>query len=108
MISARAIPIFDNLQELRFDKIKIDRSFVMSMGTNAESAKIVHSVIRLAKSLGLPTIAEGIEHKQAMNLIIDSGGEYGQGYYFAKALPAAEAGKLVEGAKSTPRARKPT
>ena len=97
-----------NLRELRFDKIKIDRSFVLSMGTNVESAKIVHSVIGLAKSLGLPTIAEGIEHLQTMNQIMQSGGEYGQGYYFSKALPAAEASKLVEGAKSAPRARKQT
>ena len=55
-----------NLRELRFDKIKIDRSFVLSMETNVESAKIVHSVIDLAKSLGLPTIAEGIEHVQTI------------------------------------------
>ncbi len=84
-----------NLRELRFDKIKIDRSFVMSMETDVESAKIVRSVIDLAKSLGLPTIAEGIEHVQTMNQIVQSGGEYGQGYYFSKALPAAEAAKLA-------------
>ncbi len=97
-----------NLHEIRFDKIKIDRSFVLSMETNVESAKIVHSVISLAKSLGLPTIAEGIEHLQAMNQIVQSGGEYGQGYYFSKALPAAEATKLVEGGRSAPKVRKPT
>jgi diguanylate cyclase (GGDEF)-like protein/PAS domain S-box-containing protein len=84
-----------NLRELHFDKIKIDRSFVLSMGTDAESAKIVHSVINLAKSLGLPTIAEGIEHVAAMNQIVQSGGEFGQGYYFSKAMPAAEAERLV-------------
>ena len=84
-----------NLRELRFDKIKIDRSFVMSMETDVESAKIVRSVIDLAKSLGLPTIAEGIEHVQTMNQIVQSGGEYGQGYYFSKALPAAEAARLA-------------
>ena len=84
-----------NLREIRFDKIKIDRSFVLSMETNVESAKIVHSVINLAKSLGLPTIAEGIEHAQTMDQIVQSGGEYGQGYYFAKAMPAAEAAKLA-------------
>ncbi len=84
-----------NLRELRFDKIKIDRSFVMSMETDVESAKIVRSVIDLAKSLGLPTIAEGIEHVQTMNQIVQSGGEYGQGYYFSKALPAAEAAELA-------------
>ena len=97
-----------NLRELRFDKIKIDRSFVLSMETNIESAKIVNSVIDLAKSLGLPTIAEGIEHVQTLNRIVQSGGEYGQGFYFSKALPAAEATKLAEGAKSIPKALKQT
>ena len=86
-----------NLRELRFDKIKIDRSFVLSMGTNEESAKIVHSVLDLAKSLGLPTIAEGIEHAQAVKQIMASGGVYGQGFYFGKAMPAEEADRLVRG-----------
>jgi diguanylate cyclase (GGDEF)-like protein/PAS domain S-box-containing protein len=84
-----------NLRELHFDKIKIDRSFVLSMQSNAGSAKIVHSVIALAKSLGLPTIAEGIEHREAMKEVIQSGGEYGQGFYFGQAMPAADAAKLV-------------
>ena len=97
-----------NLREIRFDKIKIDRSFVLSMESNVESAKIVRSVIELARSLGLPTIAEGIEHVQTLNQIVQSGGEYGQGYYFSKALPVAEATKLAEGAKSPRKARKQT
>jgi diguanylate cyclase (GGDEF)-like protein/PAS domain S-box-containing protein len=89
-----------NLRELRFDKIKIDRSFVLSMGTDIESAKIVHSVLDLAKSLGLPTIAEGIENAQAVKQIMASGGEYGQGFYFGKAMPAEEAGKLAHSTRA--------
>jgi len=77
-----------NLRELHFDKIKIDRSFVLAMQKDAGSAKIVRSVIDLAKSLGLPTIAEGIEHLDVMQQIVQSGGEYGQGFYFGKAMPA--------------------
>ena len=86
-----------HLRELRFDKIKIDRSFVLAMDNDVESAKIVHSVIALAKSLGLPTIAEGIEHSNAMKQIVEGGAEYGQGYYFGKAMPADEAEKLIRG-----------
>ncbi len=84
-----------SLHELHFDKIKIDRSFVTSMQSNAGSKKIVHSVIDLANSLGLPVIAEGIEHRQAMQEIVKRGGEYGQGYYLGKAMPADEADALV-------------
>ena len=95
-----------NLQELHFDKIKIDRSFVLSMHSNPGSAKIVRSVIDLAKSLGLPTIAEGIEHREAMQEIMHSGGKYGQGFYFGKAMPAAEATQLVRSGAVDPRIRK--
>ena len=89
-----------NLRELHFDKIKIDRSFVLSMGTSVDSAKIVHSILDLAKSLGLPTIAEGIEHAQAVKQIMASGGEYGQGFYFGKAMPAEEAKELAAGGRT--------
>jgi EAL domain-containing protein (putative c-di-GMP-specific phosphodiesterase class I) len=85
-----------NLRELHFDKIKIDRSFVLSMQTNSSSGKIVHSVLELAKSLGLPAVAEGIEHQDAVRQIMRSGGEYGQGFYFGKAMPAARASALVD------------
>ncbi len=96
-----------NLRELKFDKIKIDRSFISSMQTNAGSAKIVGSVIDLAKSLGLPVIAEGIESRQEMQEIVRRGGEYGQGYYFGKAMPARDASSFVQGGWQKPtRARK--
>ena len=95
-----------NLRELHFDKIKIDRSFVLSMHSNAGSAEIVRSVIALAKSLGLPMIAEGVEHREAMQEIMLSGGEYGQGFYFGKAMPAAEATQLVRGIAIDRRTRK--
>ena len=84
-----------SLHELRFDKIKIDRSFVTSMQSNAGSRKIVHSVIDLANSLGLPVIAEGIEDRKVMQEIVKRGGELGQGFYLGKAMPAEEADALV-------------
>lgn len=84
-----------NLREFHFDKIKIDRSFVQSMKDNVENARLVRSIIGLAKNLGLPTVAEGIEHIDALRNIIEGGGEFGQGYYFAKALPASEALALL-------------
>ena len=95
-----------SLRELHFDKIKIDRSFVLSMHSKAGSAQIVRSIIDLAKSLGLPTIAEGIEHREAMQEIMHSGGEYGQGFYFGRAMPAAEATQLVRGIAIDPGTRK--
>lgn len=80
-----------NLRELKFDKIKIDRSFIASMRADSDSAKIVDSVIDLARKLGLPVTAEGIEHRQAAEDIKSRGAQYGQGYFFGKAMPAAQA-----------------
>jgi sensor c-di-GMP phosphodiesterase-like protein len=60
------------------------------------SAKIVGSVIDLAKSLGMQAIAEGIEHVEELQEIIRRGGEYGQGFFFGKAIPAAEATLLAQ------------
>ncbi len=51
----------NHLRELKLDKIKIDRSFIQSMNEEPESAKIVNAILGLARSLGLPTTAEGIE-----------------------------------------------
>lgn len=85
-----------NLRSLQFDKIKIDRSFITSMLGNSNQALIVDSVIDLARNLGLPVIAEGIEHQQEMQEIIRRGGEFGQGFYFSKAIPAAEAAIMAQ------------
>jgi EAL domain-containing protein (putative c-di-GMP-specific phosphodiesterase class I) len=90
---------FSNLYELRelhFDKIKIDRSFVQTMASSSGSEKVVHSIIELAKSLGLPTIAEGIEDQSTVLQVLRNGGEFGQGFLFGKAMPAAEAMRLIE------------
>jgi diguanylate cyclase (GGDEF)-like protein/PAS domain S-box-containing protein len=84
-----------HLRELRFDKIKIDRSFILSMQSNPESAKIVNAIIGLTKSLGLTTTAEGIEDANAMMRMIESGCEFGQGFHFGKAVPASEVAELI-------------
>jgi diguanylate cyclase (GGDEF)-like protein/PAS domain S-box-containing protein len=90
-----------HLRELRFDKIKIDRSFVMAMEADPESAKIVNSVIALARNLGLPTVAEGVEQRETLNLLVRDGAQYGQGHFFGKAMPAADIDRLLGVATET-------
>ncbi len=85
-----------HLRELRFDKIKIDRSFVQSMAHNTESEKIVDAILSLAKSLGLPSVAEGIENPDVLQHLADMGCEFGQGYYFGKAMTAEQAKILLD------------
>jgi diguanylate cyclase (GGDEF)-like protein len=80
-----------HLRELKLDKIKIDRSFVNSIHDNPDSNKIVTAILGLARSLSLPTTAEGIEDSETVTRMQALGCDIGQGYYFGKAMPAQEA-----------------
>lgn len=83
-----------HLRELNFDKIKIDKSFVMTMRDSEESSKIVDAILGLSKSLGMTTTAEGIETVASLDRLTAMGCDFGQGYHFAKPLTAEEAGAL--------------
>jgi diguanylate cyclase (GGDEF)-like protein/PAS domain S-box-containing protein len=78
------------LRDLKFDSIKIDRTFVTNLVRQVESAKIVSIIHTLANSLELETIAEGIEDEQTFDAVRRIGCEYGQGYYFSPAVPASD------------------
>jgi EAL domain-containing protein (putative c-di-GMP-specific phosphodiesterase class I) len=84
-----------HLRELKFDKIKIDRSFVQSL-ENEESAKIISAIIGLGQSLGIVTTAEGIENLGNSEWLAERGCTYGQGYLFGPPVPALAATKLIE------------
>jgi len=85
-----------HLQMLPIDKIKIDSSFVRAMGADADSRKIVAAVVGLGHSLGLPTVAEGVEDVAAAIAVAELGCDIGQGYLFGKALPVAQATALAQ------------
>lgn len=85
----------NHLREFRFDRVKIDRSFITSLNDNVESAKIVETIINLAKGLGLTAVAEGVEDPSVLQHLIDRGCEFGQGYFFGKAMAAEDASKLL-------------
>ncbi len=85
----------NHLRELRFDKVKIDKSFILSMRNDPESAKIVNAILGLTRSLGLATTAEGIEDADAMRRMIEGGCEFAQGFYFSEAVPADEVADLI-------------
>ena len=80
-----------HLRELDLDRIKIDQSFIQSINRDPESLKLVNVILGLAKSLDLPTTAEGIEDADVLERTVKAGVDTGQGYYFSRALPAAEA-----------------
>lgn len=79
------------LHRLPFDTLKIDRSFVYSVGESGENSEILQTIISLAKSLKKKVIAEGIETETQLSLLQNLGCDYGQGYLLAKPLTKEKA-----------------
>lgn len=75
------------LQSFALDKIKIDRSFVMEMETNARTRTIVALIASIAGSLGATTVAEGFETQAQLDLVVAAGCQSAQGYYFSRPVP---------------------
>lgn len=75
------------LKKLPVDAIKIDKSFVMDMATDTDSAVIVQSTIDLAHDLGLQVVAEGVESQQIYDLLVAIGCDTLQGYHIGRPLP---------------------
>ncbi len=90
-----------HLQLLPIDKLKIDASFVRAMGGDTESRKIVAAVIGLSHSLGLLTVAEGVEDAGTAALLRDLGCDVGQGWLYGRPAPEDAVGALLfEAARS--------
>ena len=83
------------LQKFPFDKIKIDQSFIRSLETNPDSAAIVRAVTALGESLGMMTVAEGVETESQLRQITDDGCRQVQGYLTGRPLPFADASILI-------------
>lgn len=78
------------LRSFPIDYLKIDRSFIMDLGSSHESRSLVASIIAMSKALGIKTIAEGIESKRQLAILgsLDCG--FYQGFYFSKPMFADE------------------
>jgi EAL domain-containing protein (putative c-di-GMP-specific phosphodiesterase class I) len=84
---------YSSLARLRYmpvDVLKIDRTFIREVHHDPQSASMVSAIIALASNLGMLPLAEGIETEQEWRFLADRGCEYGQGFYFSKALPPDE------------------
>jgi diguanylate cyclase (GGDEF)-like protein/PAS domain S-box-containing protein len=83
------------LQAFPFDKIKIDRAFVMNLGRNPQSAAIVRAVIGLGHGLEMSIVAEGVETQEQLSFLAEQGCDAVQGYFIGKPLPIRQYGAMV-------------
>jgi diguanylate cyclase (GGDEF)-like protein len=78
------------LRNMPLRELKIDKSFVMSLPENAQNEAIVRTTVKLAHSLGLEVVAEGVENEEALRLLAGAGCEQAQGFFMSKPLAPAD------------------
>jgi EAL domain-containing protein (putative c-di-GMP-specific phosphodiesterase class I) len=83
------------LQHYPVDILKIDQSFISSMGVSKESSEIVRTIVTMAHNLGKTVIAEGVETAEHFTMLKTLQCAYGQGYFFSKPLDGKAAGMLL-------------
>jgi PAS domain S-box-containing protein len=84
-----------HLQSLKFDELKIDRSFVRGMLEERNCRKIVAAIIGLGQSLGLVTVAEGVETEEQADMLIWLGCELGQGWRYGRPQAAGTIPQMI-------------
>lgn len=88
---------FSRLRSLPVDGVKIDRSFVAGSADSVTDRILLRSIIELVGSLGLATVAEGIEDEARLELLAELGCDYAQGFHIARPVPMAQlVGLLAE------------
>jgi len=95
------------LQKFPFDRLKIDRSFVASLGTTGNAGAIIQSIVTLGHALGMRVLAEGVETNEQRVLLRLAGCDEMQGFLFAKACPAEAIDKILARPTARASARRP-
>ncbi|KAB0495777.1 sensor domain-containing phosphodiesterase [Pseudomonas vancouverensis] len=74
------------VHQYRFSGLKIDKSFILELTTSPRSRAIVRAIVRMAESLDLSVVAEGVEDQATLDLLREMGASQAQGYYFARPM----------------------
>ena len=80
------------LSSLEIDEVKLDREFLLAMGTAREEKQkaMMRNVVQIAKDFKIRTVAEGVETEENEHFLQEINCDYGQGYYYSRPIPAAE------------------
>ena len=84
------------LRQFPIDTLKVDQSFIHEINAETDEATIISAVINMGCRLKHRVIAEGVETAEQLGFLRAHGCDEGQGYYFARAMPASETAKLLE------------
>jgi EAL domain-containing protein (putative c-di-GMP-specific phosphodiesterase class I) len=92
------------LRRFPVDTLKIDRSFVERLGLQNDDSALANTIVQLGQSLGMSTVAEGIEEYGQLAALRAMGCTFAQGFYFSRPVPAGEAGRLLLDGAASPTA----
>lgn len=81
---------FNNLKTLPIDIVKIERVFVTHIDTDSYQQYLFHAMSELAHAADMKLVAEGVENREQVDILLKNGADYLQGYLFSKPLPASE------------------
>lgn len=84
------------LQRFPINTLKIDRSFIIGIGTGDENREIVRTIVALARNLGMNVTAEGVETDEQLAFLRTLECDFGQGYFFSEPVDGVEAGVLIK------------
>ncbi|GAL17662.1 diguanylate cyclase [Vibrio maritimus] len=87
------------LKGLPINKLKIDRSFINDVPSQADSNAIVQAIIAMAQALDLVVVAEGVEDQQQVEFLTEHGCQFGQGYVFSKPIDPLDFARLISNNK---------
>jgi len=90
---------------IQFDTLKIDRSFIVDMGSSDASHTIVETMVSIANTLGVTCVAEGVEEEDQVRLLSEMGCSVIQGFFFHKPSSASEVTDVLLSHKDAPELR---